>query len=132
MLLAGGAVTAATILLVIVTLLSNPATLQAAMQQTLKNAGRAYLVIESFDKGVRQLTEIWYDKSLGVRTEHGNTIVVDDGKSNWTWNAGESDPDGVVLRRPSADALMMVGSMLDLSRTPPDWQKIVLRTMIKM
>ena len=78
MLLAGGLATAATILIVIATQLSTPVTLYAAVQRTLEKAGRAHVLIESFDKGARQFTEIWFDKALGVRTEHGNTIVVDD------------------------------------------------------
>ncbi len=122
-LVTGGLATAATILIVIAAQLSTPVTLYAAVQRTLRKAGRAHVLIESFDKGARQFTEIWFDKALGVRTEHGNTIVVDDGKSNWMWNTDDAHSDGVVLRRPSSDALTIVGSMLDLSRAPPDWRK---------
>src|SRR5262249_10845222 len=83
---------------------SQPTTLLAAVQDGLKRARSAHLVITSWDdRGAAHRAEIWYRRDEGLRAEAPEQVIVEDGKFQWSWRTGAGDgADGgqpVVLRQ---------------------------------
>jgi len=121
-------IAAAVVLLVSATaswlLLATPRTLQAQVQQAIKKAGTARIVIAmTDDKGIKQRAEIWYSREKGFRAESSDELLVDDGEYQWSWRPDAEGADAIVSRRESRDAMEMISGMFQLQNAPADWAK---------
>ncbi len=68
---------------------SQPTTLLAAVQDGLKRARLAHLVITAWDdRDAAQRAEIWYRRDEGLRFESPEQVIVEDGKTQWSWQTG--------------------------------------------
>jgi outer membrane lipoprotein-sorting protein len=104
---------------------SQPRTLLAAVQDGLKRARSAHLVLISWADGVAvHKAEIWYRRGEGLRMESPDQVIVEDGKSQWSWNPGAAGGELVVLRQRSPGFfLTQLPGMIALPDVPNDWSK---------
>lgn len=97
-----------------------PRTLEAALFDSVKQAGKAYVLREIFEGAQITKGEIWYHRDHGIRLEGLGQVTVDDGKVSRTWSPNV--PSGTVLLRPSMDGVTMISEMLDTARIPSHWK----------
>ena len=83
-------------------LFSRPQSLLASVQHDLRQAKHAHIVITHWDKkDETQRAEIWYARGKGLSVTHGDEIIVEDGKTQWTWSTKPGDGERIVLRQDS-------------------------------
>lgn len=119
---------AAALLLAVVSpafvLLTTPRTLQAQVEQTLRQAGTALIKITAMnEQGVRTTADIWYSRGLGIRCESPDEVLIDNGREQWAWRPTAAARDLIVSRRPSRDASSMISGMFQMQNAPADWSK---------
>lgn len=121
--------TAAAALLIIavpalVLFFTSPGTIQAQVQQAVAEAGSAMITIATLDdQGVRRTARIWYSREHGFRAESEDEIILDNGKQQFSWHPHAEGEEQVIIRRPSRDAIRMIGEMFHLGNAPADWQQ---------
>ncbi len=106
-------------------LASQPRTLLAAVQDGLKHARSAHLVLTSWDDaGAAYKADIWYRRDEGLRMESPEQVIVEDGKTQWSWKPGPAGGDLVVMRQRSPGFFStQLPGMLALPDVPSDWSK---------
>ena len=106
-------------------LLSQPTTLLAAVQDGLKRARSAHLVMTTWaDGGTAHKAEIWYRRDDGLRVESPEQVIVEDGKFQWSWKTGAAGGELVVLRQRSPGFFStQLPGMLALPDVPGDWSR---------
>ena len=116
---------AAALVLAWLVVFSHPATLLASVQDELKRARSAHLVITSWDdRGAKHRAEIWYRRGEGLRAESPEQVIVEDGATQWSWlNAARGET--VVLRQRSPGFFTaQLPAMLALPDIPGDWARV--------
>jgi hypothetical protein len=106
---------------------SHPTTLLAAVQDSLERARSAHLVTTFWDnQGVaHRAEEIWYRRNEGLRVEMPDQVIVEDGKSQWSWRTGAGAGELVVRRQRSPGFFTMeIHSMLALPDIPGDLSRV--------
>jgi hypothetical protein len=101
---------------------SQPTTLLAAVKDSLERARSAHLVITAWNDRGEALgaEEIWYRRGEGLRVEEPDRVIVEDGKTQWSWRTGAGEP--VVLRQRSPGFFTTgLASMLAVPDIPGDW-----------
>lgn len=101
-------------------------TLLAAVQDGIKRARSAHLTIASWDdRGVAHpVEEIWYRRDEGLRVEGPDRVIVEDGKTQWSWPAGPVGGELVVLRQRSPGFFTTwIAAKLALPDIRGDWAK---------
>ena len=101
--------------------LNAPQTLQAALQQSLRQANTWHVTTQQFDGENVVKSEVWFHRDHGFRMNSAVQVIVDNGEDNYTWFP--TDKDSSVLLRPSQDGVAMIANMFDLSRIPAEWKK---------
>ena len=116
---------AAAVVLAVLIISGRPTTLLAAVQDGLKRAGSAHLVITSWDdRDTAYRAEVWYRRDEGLRAESPERVIVEDGKTQWSWAVGAAGGERVVLRQPSPGFFAtQVGGMLALPDASGDWTR---------
>jgi outer membrane lipoprotein-sorting protein len=106
-------------------LASQPRTLLAAVQDGLKRARSAHIVLTSWaDGGASYKAEIWYRRDEGLRMESPEQVIVEDGKFQWSWKTPAAGGDLVVLRQRSPGFFStQLPGMLALPDVPNDWSR---------
>jgi outer membrane lipoprotein-sorting protein len=110
-------------------LASQPTTVLAAVQDSLNKAKSAHLTITYWnDRDAAHRSDVWYRKGEGLRVESPDQVIVEDGKTQWSWRPGPAEGEMVVLRQrspgffttqlPAMLALPDVGSEWTQVRTP--------------
>ncbi len=109
-----------------VMIISRPTTLLAAIQDNIKNAQSAHVVITHWnDKDVAVRTQIWYRKNVGVRVESPDEVCLEDGKTQWTWSTKKTDGERVILRQKSPGFFTtQLAQMVSLPENSPEWTKV--------
>ncbi|SIO40388.1 RNA polymerase sigma factor, sigma-70 family [Singulisphaera sp. GP187] len=111
-----------------VIVVSQPRTLLAAVQDGLERARSAHLVITFWDNhGVaRPVEEIWYRQAEGIRVEESDRVIVEDGKTQWSWRTDPSPGGGeLVVLRQRSPGFFTTGliSLLALPDIPGNWAR---------
>lgn len=117
---------AATLALAWLIVASQPATLLAAVQDGLERAQSAHLVITAWnDQDQAHRQEIWYRRDVGLRVEAPDQVIIEDGKSQWSWRTDARGGELVVLRQRSPGFFTtMLPEMLALSDGPNQWARV--------
>jgi outer membrane lipoprotein-sorting protein len=104
---------------------SQPRTLAAAVQDGLKRARSAHLVLTAWaDGGAVHKAEIWYRRDEGLRVESPEQVIVEDGRFQWSWKKGVPGSDLLVLRQRSPGFFStQLPGMLALPDVPSDWSR---------
>ncbi len=104
---------------------ASPRTLRAAVQDGLDRAASAHLTITIHDGQGRPIrSEVWYRRGEGLRSEAPDRVLVDDGRSQWSWDPGAPEDDRLVLRQPSpAYFVAEIGKLLALDNWPAGWTR---------
>ena len=104
---------------------SQPRTLLAAVQDGLKRARSAHIVLTAWaDGGAVHKSEIWYRRDEGLRMESPEQVIVEDGKLQWSWKPGAAGDELVVLRQRSPGFFStQLPGMIALPDVPNDWSK---------
>ena len=105
--------------------MSQPTTLLAAVQDGLKRARSAHVVLTAWaDGGAVHKAEIWYRRDEGLRVESPEQVIVEDGKFQWSWKTGAAGGELVVLRQRSPGFFStQLPGMLALPDVPSDWSR---------
>jgi hypothetical protein len=107
-------------------LASQPTTLLAAVQDGLKRARSAHLVMTAWaDGGAEHRAEIWYRRDQGLRFESPEQVIVEDGKFQWSWrrDAGAGELIAVRQRTPGFFTTQLP-QMIALPNAPEDWSRV--------
>ena len=96
----------ATLALVWLLVFSRPASLLASVQNDLKHANSAHIVITDWGNNeAGQRAEIWYVKGKGLRIDQGDEVIVEDGTTQWMWSTKPGEGEKVVLHRAAQGSL---------------------------
>lgn len=114
---------AASLLLAWVILAGRPTTLLAAVQDGLDKAKSAHLIITAWnDRDAAYRSDVWYRKGEGLRVESPDQVIVEDGKTQWTWRPGPAEGETVVLRQRSPGFFTtQLPAMLALPEVGAEW-----------
>lgn len=117
---------AAAAVLALLAVAARPTTLLAAVQGGLERARSAHLVVTFYDDRdvAHRAEEIWYRRNEGLRVEGPDRVIVEDGKTQWSWATGADVVGPVVVRRRSPGFFTtQLPSMLALPDTPGGWTR---------
>jgi hypothetical protein len=105
---------------------SHPTTLLAAVQDDLKRAQSAHLVITTWnDQDVAHRAEMWYRRGEGLRVEAPEQVLVEDGATQWSWQTSADEAERVVLRQRSPGFFTtQLPGMLALPDVPGEWTRV--------
>ena len=105
--------------------LTQPTTLLAAVQDGLKRARSAHVVLTAWaDGGAVHKAEIWYRRDEGLRVESPEQVIVEDGEFQWSWKPPAAGGEMVVLRQRSPGFFStQLPGMLALPDVPSDWSR---------
>lgn len=105
---------------------SQPKTLLAAVQDGLERAQSAHLVITSWNnQDAAHRAEIWYRRGEGLRAEAPEQVIIENGKTQWTWRTDAGAGERVVLRQRSPGFFTtQLSAMLALPEVPKDWPRV--------
>ena len=105
-------------------LLSQPTTLLAAVQDGLKRARSAHIVLTTWgDAGAVHKAEIWYRRDEGLRVESPEQVIVEDGKFQWSWKTPAGGEVVVLRQRSPGFFSTQLPGMLALPDVPSDWSR---------
>lgn len=108
------------------TVVNQPKTLLAAVQDDLKKARTAHLTITAWDdQGVAYPVEqIWYRRGDGLRFEGSDRVILEDGTTQWSWSTRPAAGETVVIRQRSPGFFTTgIAAKLALPDIRGDWAK---------
>ena len=93
---------AAAVVLALLVIMNQPRTLLAAVQEGLERAQTAHVTTTSWgNHDAIYKDEIWYRRGEGLRYEAPEQVIVEDGRTQWSWSTGPGVTEPVVLRQSS-------------------------------
>jgi hypothetical protein len=101
---------------------NQPKSLLAAVQDDLQKARSAHLTIAVWDDQdvAYPVQQIWYRRGEGLRYEGSDRVILEDGKTQWSWSAGKN----LVLRQRSPGFFTTgIATKLALPDIRGDWSK---------
>ena len=118
--------TIATLALVWLLIFSRPASLLASVQNDLKHANSAHIVITHWSNNeAGQRAEIWYVKGRGLRVDQGDEVIVEDGTTQWMWSTKPGEGEKVVLRQSTPGFFTtQLPSLLALPETTREFKQV--------
>ncbi|MFO0957254.1 MAG: hypothetical protein U0800_07270 [Isosphaeraceae bacterium] len=118
---------AAACLLAAFLIVNQPRTLLASVRESIERATSAHVTALSWDdRDVPHKFEIWYRRGEGLRVEAPDRVIVEDGRTQWSWStAPAAGADGPVVLRQKGEGFFSSGllSKLALPDIRGDWER---------
>lgn len=93
---------AAAVFLAWLAVVNQPKTLLAAVEEGLKRAQSAHVTTTAWDDhDAPHSFDIWYRRGEGLRVDVPGQVIVEDGKTQWSWSTGPGAAEPIVLRQRS-------------------------------
>lgn len=116
---------AAACLLAALLLLNSPRPLLATVREQIEQAQSVHVTTVSWDDdGASHTIHLWFRRGEGLRVETPDQVIVEDGKTQWSWPRTAGEPEPVVLRQRSA-GFFSTGLLahLALPDVQVDWER---------
>ena len=104
---------------------STPRTLFASVRAGLVQATSAHLIIIRQDESGQPVrSEVWYRRDEGLRAETPDQFLVDDGRTQWSWDPRSAKADLLIVRQNSSGSFVdEMGKLLALEGAPINWTR---------